>query len=78
MMGMIGDVGAFLFICAAIEIAFGCLALLGGAMAIQRKSFAVAIAGAIFCMISVGPMFISSILGLIGLILIAISKDSFA
>ncbi|MEM2869556.1 MAG: hypothetical protein QW379_03930 [Thermoplasmata archaeon] len=77
-MSIIGEAGAFLLVCAAIEIVFGCLILLGGAMAVQRKSFPVAIVGAIFCMISIGPLFLSSILGLIALILIAISKDSFA
>jgi hypothetical protein len=70
-------VGEILMVCAAIQIIFAILALVGGICGIQRKVWGLALVGSIFCMISIGPMFISSILGLIGLILIAISKDDF-
>lgn len=69
--------GEALIACAAIEIIFAILAIMGGICAVQRKVWGLALTGAIFCMISIGPMFISSILGLIGLILVAISKQDF-
>lgn len=71
-------VGDIIMMCAAIMIIFAILAIVGGICALQRKVWGLALVGAIFCMISIGPMFISSILGLIGLILVAISKDDFA
>lgn len=55
--------------CGVIVLILGVLAILGGIFAIQRKSFALALIGAIFT--------IPSILGLIGLILIAVSRDEF-
>jgi hypothetical protein len=76
-MSYVPGAGAVFAICGAIMLIFGLIALLGGIMALQRRSWGVALVGAIFCMISVGPVFISSILGLIGLILIAIARPEF-
>jgi hypothetical protein len=70
--------GAAVVICAIIPLIFGLLAILGGIMAIQRRSWGLALTGAIFCMVSIGFYGLSFILGLIALILIAISKDDFA
>ena len=64
---------AFLFgggvLCGAVLLVLGIIAILGGIFAIQRKNFALALIGGIFV--------VPSILGLIGLILIAVSKDEF-
>jgi DNA-directed RNA polymerase subunit RPC12/RpoP len=64
---------AFLFgggvVCGAVLLVLGILAILGGIFAIQKKNFALALIGGIFV--------VPSILGLIGLILIAVSKDEF-
>ncbi len=64
--------GSFLAVCGAILIVLGVIALLGGIFAIQRKHFGLAILGAI---LGLGGWFIP---GLIGLILVALSKDEFA
>ena len=74
---VIPGLSGLILMCAAIMIIFAILAILGGICALQRKVWGLALTGAIFCMISIGPVFISSILGLIGLILVAISKDDF-
>jgi len=55
--------------CGILVLLLGVIALLGGIFAIQKKHFGMAIIG--------GVLVIPSILGLIGLILVAVSKDSF-
>jgi len=56
-------------LCGVILIILGVIALMGGAFAIMRKHFGLAILG--------GVLVIPSILGLIGLILVAVGHDSF-
>ena len=63
--------GAILAICGIIVAVLGVIALLGGIFAIQRKHFGLAILGGI---VGLGGWFIP---GLIGLILVALSKDEF-
>jgi len=58
-----------LTVCGAILILLGIIALLGGIFAVQRKHFALALLG--------GVLVIPSILGLVGLILVAVSHDEF-
>lgn len=55
--------------CGVLLLLLGVMSLLGGIFAIQKRHFGIAIIGGLFV--------IPSILGLIGLILVAISKDSF-
>jgi len=74
---LVPEAGAIYAVCGALVMVFGILGLLGGIVALQRKLWALALVGAIFCMLSIGPYFISSILGLIALILVAISKNEF-
>ncbi|UCH89943.1 MAG: hypothetical protein JSV49_04670 [Thermoplasmata archaeon] len=69
--------GELFLLCGIIELVFGLIALVGGAFAVQRKMWALALTGAIFGLISIGFLFIGSICGLIALIMIAISKDDF-
>ena len=61
--------GTGLAVCGAVVLILGVVALLGGVFAIQRKNFVLALLGAIFVL--------PSILGIIGLILIAVSKSEF-
>ncbi len=63
-------------ICAGIEIVFSLIALLGGIMAIQRKMWALALVGSILGLFTLGFL-IGSILALVALILIAMSKKEF-
>jgi DNA-directed RNA polymerase subunit RPC12/RpoP len=55
--------------CGAVIVVLGVVSVLGGIFAIGRKNFALAIIG--------GVLTIPTILGLIGLILVAVSKDEF-
>jgi len=71
------DVGDILVICGAIGILMSILALIGGIMAVQHKMWGFALVGAIIGLFTLGPVFISSILSLVALILIAVSKEEF-
>lgn len=66
-----GDVGSILAVCGAIWLILGIIALLGGIFAVQRKNFGIAVLGGI---LGLGGYFIPA---LIGLILVAVSKDEF-
>jgi len=70
------DVMGILKGCAVVEIILGVVAVLGGIFAIQRKHFGLAIAGSLMGMFGFG-MTIGALLGLIGLILIALSRKEF-
>jgi len=67
-----GGLAEILAICGIIWLVLGIIGLLGGIFAMQRKHFGLAIVGGIFSMLA--GLFI---FGLIGLILVAISKDEF-
>ncbi len=64
-------------VCGVVELIFGIVAVMGGVFAIQRKHFGLAIAGSVLGMIGFGFTF-GAILGLIGLILVAISRKEFS
>jgi len=64
-------VGAVAVACGAIILVLGVIAILGGIFALQRKHFGIAILGGIF---GLGGWFIP---GLIGLILVAVSREEF-
>ncbi len=76
--GIIAAGSSFLFavgggagvVCGVGLLILGIISLLGGIFAIQRKNFAIALIGGIFV--------VPSVLGLIGLILVAVSKDEFS
>jgi hypothetical protein len=62
--------------CGVLEIILGAVAILGGVFAIQRRHFGLAVAGALMGMFGFG-LTVGAVLGLIGLILIAISRKEF-
>lgn len=73
--GMIEDI---LFVCGAIIMVFGLIALMGAIMALMGKSWGLAVLGGVFGLFTLGPfLLLGSIFGLIGLILVAMSKDEF-
>lgn len=80
---MMGDVfpgieGVFL-VCGGIFMVIGLVALIGGFFAFRKRHWGIAIVGGIFSLFTLGIVFFEgSILGLIGLILIAISKREFS
>ncbi|MCJ2556643.1 MAG: hypothetical protein LN415_05980 [Candidatus Thermoplasmatota archaeon] len=62
-----------IMICGIIFLIFGLIGLLGGIFAIKRTHFGLAILGGIFSLLAGFIIF-----GLIGLILVAISKKEFS
>jgi len=51
--------------------------ILGGIVALKRKLWGMALAGGILGLFTIGPLFMSSVLALIGLILIVLSRKEF-
>lgn len=64
--------------CGVTWFIIGLIALIGGIFAIRGKRWGIAVVGGVLALFTVGPYFIGSILGLVGLILVAISKDEFS
>jgi ribosomal protein L40E len=62
--------------CGALSLVFGLAGFAGGVFAVQRKGFGLALTGAILGMLSIGFV-IGAVLGLVGMILIAVSKEEF-
>ena len=65
-------------ICATIGIVLSVFPLLGGILTIQKKLWGGALACSIIGLFSIGPIFLSSILSLVALILLFISKEQFS
>ncbi len=70
------DMQGILDVCGIVFTVAGLIAALGGMFGVMRKHFALAIIGGICGMIGLG-FFIGSLLALIGLILVAISRSEF-
>lgn len=68
----IPGLSAILLVCGVIWLILSLIGLMGGIFAIQRSHFGLAILGGIFSLLFGGFIF-----GLIGLILVAISKKEF-
>ncbi|MCK5397406.1 MAG: hypothetical protein KAJ33_04075 [Thermoplasmata archaeon] len=75
--GMVNLIQNIVMVCGIIFMIFTLLALLGGIMSIQRKKWGFALMGAIFGIFTVGYYGIGSMLSIVALILIIISKDEF-
>jgi hypothetical protein len=67
----------FLSICGIIGAVLSIFTLAGGIVAIKRKAWGLAIIGGVLGLFTIGPMLLGSILSLIGLIVIIISKTDF-
>lgn len=61
----------------AIMLIFGLVAIVGGVMASKRRSWALALTGGFLGFIASGGLFLGTVLGLIGMILVLISKSEF-
>lgn len=70
------DLSGILAMCGAILIVFAAIAIIGGLFGIRRKHFGLAITGGVFGLLGIG-FFLGSVLALIGLILIAVSRREF-
>jgi len=71
------DIEEILNTCGAVMIVFGLIAIVGGVFGVTRKHFGLALVGSIFALISIGFV-LGSVLGLVGLILIALSRSEFS
>lgn len=65
--------------CSGIETLFGLIVITAGILSLGKKerSWPLVLIGSIIALISIGPLFISSILGLIALLIVATSKDAY-
>ncbi|MEM0492803.1 MAG: hypothetical protein QXS02_02430 [Candidatus Thermoplasmatota archaeon] len=63
--------------CSVIGVVLSIVTILGGVMAIKRRLWVVAIIGGILGLLLVGPIFISTMLSLVSLILLILSKKEF-
>jgi len=68
----------FSFAWSVATIGFSAALLMAGLDAIQQKGWSVAIVGIVLGLFVIGPYFLITILALIGLILIALSKNEFS
>jgi hypothetical protein len=68
---------SILVTCGIIGCILSIFALTGGIVAIKRKAWGLAIVGGILGLFTIGPMFLGSIISLVSLILVAISRKDF-
>ena len=66
-----------LIICGSIGFFLSIFTILGGIMAIKKQMWKLSMLGGIFGILSIGPLFLTSILSTIGFILLIISKKEF-
>jgi len=64
-------------VCGIIFLVLGLVAVLGGFFGVRRKHFGIVILGGVLGLFVLGPYMLGSLLALIGLILVAISKKDF-
>jgi hypothetical protein len=68
---------SFLTTCGIIGAVLSIFTLAGGIVALKRKAWGLAVIGGILGLFTIGPMLLGSILSLIGLIIVAISRKDF-
>jgi hypothetical protein len=66
-----------LLVCGAIFIILGLIAVVGGIMGVRRKSWGLAVLGGVLGLFILTPYMIGSLVALVGLILVAVSKKDF-
>jgi hypothetical protein len=73
---MIEDIMDMLRACGVLVMIFAAIAMLGSVMAIARRRFGLAAAGSVFAILGYGYL-LGSLLGIIALILLLLSRDEF-
>jgi len=61
----------------AISLIFGLVAIVGGVMALRRRSWSIAVAGGLLGTLASGAVFLGTILGLLGLVMVVSAKRFF-
>jgi hypothetical protein len=64
-------------VCGTIIIVLSLIVVLGGFFGVMRKHWGIAVVGGVLGLFIIGPMMVGSILSLVGLILIAVSRKEF-
>jgi len=67
----------FYTICGTIGCILSVFPILGGIVTLKRKMRGLALVGGLIGLFMIGPLFASSILSLIGLIFVGLSKEEF-
>jgi len=73
----ISEIKTFINICISIFIVLSVLSILGGLLCFKRKMWGFALGFSILGLFTIGPLFISSVLALIAVILLFLSKEEF-
>ena len=68
---------SILLTCGIIGCILSIFTLVGGIVAVKRKAWGLSIVGGILGLFTIGPFFLGSIMALIGLILVVISRKEF-
>ena len=71
------DIKDIFVICGSVSFFLSIFTILGGIMAFKKQMWGLALTGGILGLFTIGPLFVSSILSLIGIILVFISKKEF-
>jgi len=71
------QVQSFLQTCSIIGVVFSALALIGGLMAIRRKSWGLAMIGSILGLFTIGVFFTASVFSLIALVFLLMTRREF-
>jgi hypothetical protein len=75
----VGDIlSDILTVCGIIIIVLALIVLLGGFFGVMRKHWGLVILGGVLGLFLIGPYMLASILSLIGLVLVAVSKKDFS
>ena len=69
---------SFLTTCGIIGAVLSIVVLAGGIVALKRKAWSLAVIGGILGLFTIGPMLLGSVLSLIGLIIVVISRKEFS
>ena len=75
--GVTDMVEDILTVCGTIWIILGLIAVIGGFFGVMRKHWGIAVVGGVMGLFVIGPMALGSILALVGLILVAVSRNEF-
>ena len=75
--GVTDTIEDILAVCGTIIIILSLVTALGGVFGVLRKHWGIAVVGGVLGLFVIGPMALGSILALIGLILIAVSRKEF-
>jgi len=78
--GMVGDafgISSIIMVCGSIEIVTGIIGIIGAVFAFMKKYWGLCLLAAVLCMVGVGFYFTGTIFGIVALVFLLISKDSF-